>query len=377
MGANGGVDTSATDLRLDRLTKRFDDHVAVRDMSLQAYSGEFISFLGPSGCGKTTTLSMIAGFQTASAGEIYIRSRRVDRLPPERRNAGMVFQDYALFPHMSVAENVGFGLRMRRLGKGEIRARVAEALATVRMSSFAERRPTQLSGGQKQRVALARALVIKPDVLLLDEPFGALDRQLREQMQYELKLLQREVGITTIFVTHDQEEALLLSSRIAVMHEGAIEQLGTPAEIYSTPETIFVAQFIGKSNFIDGKIVSLANNSVTLDMPIGRIPISLDSSGIGVGDCVSCMVRPEQVRIVGGEPGLKDDVRATARIDQIGYHGSSSQILLRLPGGSQFTSFQSQRDMARLIDTAIVGGSVEIAWPKAAMTPFIKGRRCR
>ena len=365
-----------SDLSLDGVTKQYNDTVAVREMSFEARPGEFVSFLGPSGCGKTTTLSMIAGFQSVSTGMIHIRGRRVDGLPPEKRNTGMVFQDYALFPHMSVGENVSFGLRMRHVPKDEIRRRVDAALALVRMSSFADRRPSQLSGGQKQRVALARALVIQPDVLLLDEPFGALDRQLREQMQFELRTLQQSVGITTVFVTHDQEEALLLSSRIAVMNQGAIEQIGVPTEIYEAPATIFVAKFIGKSNFITGTVVSATGGGTSIDTAIGRITLPSPKQGAVVaGQSIECMVRPEKVRIVRPGATLDGEIHARGVVQQMAYHGASTEVILRLAGDVEFAILQSNRDMALVADIVSVGKEVDVAWPRAAMLLFINGRR--
>jgi putative spermidine/putrescine transport system ATP-binding protein len=366
---------AASDLTLDRVTKAFKDTVAVRDVSFEAKSGEFISFLGPSGCGKTTTLSMIAGFQDVSSGAISIRGRRVDGLPPEKRNTGMVFQDYALFPHMSVAENVSFGLRMRYVPKIEIQERVKKALSLVRMSGFAERQPSQLSGGQKQRVALARALVIEPDVLLLDEPFNALDRQLREQMQFELKSLQQSIGITTVFVTHDQEEALLLSSRIAVMNQGEIQQIGTPSEIYEAPATTFVAQFIGKSNFIKGDVAATTSADVCIDTPAGRITALPQGVLLRERQTVECMVRPEKIQLL--KPGIASDGECRLRgvVRQIAYHGASTQVILTLPGDIEFVTSQSSQ--SALAEIAAVGSSVDVTWPDRAVTLFIDGKRCQ
>ncbi len=241
---HGGVE-------LTSVTKRFGDTTAVDDLTLSVESGEFFSMLGPSGSGKTTVLRLIAGFEDVTSGSITIAGADVTRAAPFDRTVNTVFQDYALFPHMSIADNVGYGLRVRKVPKAEQAERVATALAQVRLSHLADRLPHQLSGGQRQRIALARALILQPRVLLLDEPLGALDKQLREQMQIELKQIQREVGITFIFVTHDQEEALTLSDRIAVFNNGRVEQVGTPREVYEYPQTAFVASFLGLSNLID------------------------------------------------------------------------------------------------------------------------------
>jgi ABC-type Fe3+/spermidine/putrescine transport system ATPase subunit len=246
-------------LRLAGIEKRYGATIAVAGVDLEVRDGEFLTLLGPSGCGKTTTLGLIAGFFPPSAGEIFLRGRPVAGLPPFKRDIGVVFQDYALFPHMTAGENVAFGLRMRGLPKAEIQSRVNEAMGLVQLGGLAERRPLELSGGQRQRVALARALVIRPAVLLLDEPLSNLDLKLREEMRVEIAGLQRRLGITTVFVTHDQGEALVMSDRIAVMNAGRIEQLGSPADVYERPATRFVAQFIGRMNFLrgDGKTVAI------------------------------------------------------------------------------------------------------------------------
>jgi len=246
--------TGEADVVLSRVRKSFGAVVAVDDVSMSIARGSIVSLLGPSGCGKTTTLRLVAGFERPDAGEVAIRGARVNDVPPYRRDFGMVFQSYALFPHLTVADNVGFGLRMRHVPREERRRLVAEALALVKLEGFADRQPRQLSGGQQQRVALARAIVFKPAVLLLDEPLGALDKMLREEMQVELRQLQQRLAITTVFVTHDQEEALTLSDRVAVMRGGRIEQVGAPREIYERPATEFVAGFLGASNFLDAEV---------------------------------------------------------------------------------------------------------------------------
>ncbi|MBV8167975.1 MAG: spermidine/putrescine ABC transporter ATP-binding protein, partial [Alphaproteobacteria bacterium] len=252
-------------IRLERVTKVYDNGVtAVDAVSLTIREGEFFSLLGPSGCGKTTSLRMIAGFEEPTDGQLFIRGRDVTDVPPHRRDTGMVFQNYALFPHRSVFENVAFGLKMRKVGRAEIDRRVGEALALVELTGLEARRPAQLSGGQQQRVALARAIVIEPTVLLCDEPLGALDKRLRQTMQFELKRLQRKIAVTLVYVTHDQEEALTMSDRIAVMNHGRIEQLGTPFEIYNHPATRFVSDFIGDSNLFEVAVDAPANGTLRL-----------------------------------------------------------------------------------------------------------------
>ena len=243
------------DVQLRALTKQYDETLAVDAIDASINAGEFFSLLGPSGCGKTTTLRMIAGFVRPTSGEILLDGSDVAQVPPHRRNVHTVFQNYALFPHLNVFDNIAFGLRRQKVAKGEVRQRVEEALELVELGGMAARRPQQLSGGQQQRVALARALVLRPAVLLLDEPLGALDAKIRKQLRLELKALQEEVGITFVFVTHDQEEALSMSDRVAVMSAGCIEQIGTPAEVYESPATVFVADFLGVSNLMDAEAV--------------------------------------------------------------------------------------------------------------------------
>jgi putative spermidine/putrescine transport system ATP-binding protein len=303
---------AAGDVRLVGVTKRFGSVLAVDDVTLEVGSGEFFALLGPSGSGKTTCLRMIAGFEQPTAGRVEIAGRDVTRVAPFDRETNTVFQDYALFPHMTVEQNVGYGLMVKGVGKAERRHRVEAALDTVRLAGFGTRKPAQLSGGQRQRVALARALVNQPRVLLLDEPLGALDRKLREQMQIELKQLQREVGITFLFVTHDQDEALTMSDRIAVFHDGKLEQVGTPDEVYERPATPFVADFIGTSNMIDGAAaVALFGTEGTFSL------------------------RPERIRLLPGEesPGAGEQV-ATGRLVDVVYAGATVRRVVALDAGA-------------------------------------------
>jgi putative spermidine/putrescine transport system ATP-binding protein len=288
----------AADVRLQAVEKSFDGTTrAVDGIDLTIAPGEFFALLGPSGCGKTTTLRMIAGFEEPDAGRILIAGDDVTHMPAHRRDLGMIFQSYALFPHRTVAENVAFGLRMRGLGRDEISTRVTQALRQVALDGYQDRRPAQLSGGQQQRVALARAIVIRPRVFLCDEPLAALDRKLRQSMQLELKGLQQQLGVTTIFVTHDQEEAMTISDRIAVMNAGKIEQIGNPADIYNRPRTRFVADFIGEINLFEGewRDGGFASNGITLPAP----------SGQGRG---TIAIRPERVRLADPQAALKGRV---------------------------------------------------------------------
>ncbi len=333
---------AATDVavRLDGITKRFGHVTALHEVSLEVRRGELMTLLGPSGCGKTTLLHVVAGFLTPDTGEVAIEGERVTDLPTYRRQIGITFQNYALFPHMSVASNVGYGLRMRRIARDEIARRVEEALALVKLAGLEDRRPRQLSGGQQQRVALARALVIRPRVLLLDEPFSALDRNLRSAMQVEVKEILRKIGVTTIFVTHDQSEALSLSDRIAVIREGRISQVGTPDEIYRRPNDRFVASFVGDVNVlrarlerIDGATATIALGSARVSVPAGRL------AGLAPGAMVDLFVRPEDLR-TAEEAAAALAGTVAARVYQGGHvdlyieapEAASGRVLLRLPG---------------------------------------------
>jgi len=284
-------------ISLEGVSKRFDKVEAVREVSFDIREGEFITLLGPSGCGKTTTLRMIAGFEQPDAGRILLRGADVTGVPPNRRSVNMVFQHYALFPHMSIFDNVAFGLKLKKVPKEEQRERVLEMLGVVGLQGMERRRPHQLSGGQQQRVALARSLVNRPAALLLDEPLGALDLKLRKQMQLELKRIQSELGTTFVYVTHDQEEALAMSDRIAVMNEGLVEQIGSPREIYARPATAFVADFVGSLNALDFRVDEVENGLATMRVAEGqRIVVSL-APGAQAGAQLKVAVRPERIRI--------------------------------------------------------------------------------
>jgi spermidine/putrescine ABC transporter ATP-binding subunit len=332
--------TGSIAVHLDGVTKRFGKIAALDDVSLLVRRGELMTLLGPSGCGKTTLLNLVAGFLMPDSGEIAIDGRRITNVPAYRRDIGIMFQSYALFPHMNVAANVGYGLRMRRTAKPEIARRVAEALALIKLEGLDDRKPRQLSGGQQQRVALARALVIRPKVLLLDEPFSALDRNLRASMQVELKEIQRKLGVTTIFVTHDQSEALSLSDRIAVIAEGRIHQLGTPDEIYRRPVDRFVASFVGDVNVlrvrlerIDGAIATVALGAARVRVPARPL------QGAAPGAIVDLFIRPEDLRVaVSGAVAATHGIVA-AQIYQGGHvdlyvdlpEAASGRVLLRVP----------------------------------------------
>ncbi|EYT61434.1 ABC transporter ATP-binding protein [Microbacterium sp. UCD-TDU] len=317
-------------VRIDGVTKRYGAATAVDDLSLDVQPGEFLSLLGPSGCGKTTTLRMIAGFEFPDAGDILISGRSVLNLPPYRREVNTVFQAYALFPHLTVAENVAYGLQQRRVPKAEQRERVSEALDMVQLRAFADRKPTQLSGGQQQRIALSRALINRPSVLLLDEPLAALDRQLREEMQLELKLLQARLGTTFVFVTHDQAEALSMSDRIAVMRAGRIEQLDAPAAIYAEPASAYVASFIGQQNFVHGTVRADGN---AVDTAIGAISGRWGGERVAAGQPAVAAIRPEHIRLEQGE-----GAGVPGRVLGVSHLGETLQVAVRIGEDATFLS---------------------------------------
>jgi len=319
--------TAQPAIELVDATKRYGDAVALDGVSLRIMPGEFFCLLGPSGCGKTTTLNLIGGFVPLSSGELRIEGRRVTDLPPHKRNVNTVFQNYALFPHMTVAENVGFGLRMAGVKGDRARSRVGDALALVGLTAFGDRYPGQLSGGQQQRVALARALVREPAVLLLDEPLGALDLKLRKQMQLELSRIHRQVGTTFVFVTHDQEEALSLATRIAVMSDGRVIQEGTPREVYYRPVDRFVADFIGESNFVAGRTTS-DDGRGSIAVPGGRLPMA---DG-GLDGEVDVMVRPESVR-VSAAPPPDGSAALRGRVVGVSFLGSYTRVTVETAAG--------------------------------------------
>jgi spermidine/putrescine transport system ATP-binding protein len=341
-------------IQLENVSKRFQKLTAVNNLTLQIRQGEFFSILGPSGCGKTTTLRLIAGFEQPDEGEIYLEGNPVADVPPYHRNVNTVFQSYALFEHLSVWDNVAFGLRRRHVPDAEIRRRVGEVLELVRLKAKASARPHQLSGGQQQRVALARALVNLPAVLLLDEPLGALDLQLRKQMQIELKQIQRKVGITFVYVTHDQEEALTMSDRIAVMSDGVLQQCGTPEQVYERPANAFVAGFIGISNLIAGQVegsgVRLAGGQL--------VPAQLDA-GHHPGDAVFVSVRPEKLLLGAAANGL---VSVDGAIVESQYLGTATHYVVDLGAGARLVAIERNVDTARTGGRLAAGTAVKLSW---------------
>ncbi len=347
------------------VTKRFGDFVAVDGLNLSFGSGEFFTLLGPSGCGKTTTLRMIAGFERPSEGEIRIEGTDVAEEPPHRRPTNTVFQSYALFPHLSVEDNVGFGLRRKHIAKSEIAERVAAELQRVGLAAEAKRRPAQLSGGMQQRVALARALVNLPKVLLLDEPLGALDLKLRKGLQVELKRIQREVGITFVYVTHDQEEALTMSDRIAVMNRGRVEQVGTPEEVYEQPATTFVAGFIGVSNLMPATVASAGE--VKLDQ---GPTVQAGTDGLNTGERCHAVVRPEKLRVatIGREEvGSNGLPRVEGVVESSLYLGTSTQIAVDLGDDVRMTVLIPNTDEEERQRLPGGGARVELSWEPGHM----------
>lgn len=332
--------TKTNIIELRGVTKHFQDHQVLQQIDLSVKSGEFLTLLGPSGCGKTTLLRLLSGFDTPTEGKIFIAGNDVSGLPPHLRQVNTVFQSYALFPHMTVFENIAFGLRCKGIkNEEEIFSRVEEALEMVKLLKYAQRKPHQLSGGQQQRVAIARAVVNKPLVLLLDEPLSSLDYRLRKVMQIELKELQRRLGITFIFVTHDQEEALSMSDRVAVMNEGIIEQIGTPREVYEEPQTVYVADFIGEANIFTTEILAVENSHLTV-MIEGKERVLSNRKGFVLGQKVSIVVRPEDLQ-VWGQSEVDDTSRMfPAVVDQVIYKGSTVDLMLRLPNNTMLAATQ-------------------------------------
>jgi spermidine/putrescine transport system ATP-binding protein len=353
MDAHG--ETSSVELR--SVTKRFEGLVAVDDLSLELARGEFFTLLGPSGCGKTTTLRMIAGFERPTAGEIRIEGEDVAQLPPHKRPTNTVFQSYALFPHLSVEDNVGFGLKRKKEPKEEIKQRVAAELERVGLAAEGNRRPSMLSGGMQQRVALARALVNLPKVLLLDEPLGALDLKLRKGLQVELKRIQRDVGITFVYVTHDQEEALTMSDRIAVMNRGRVEQIAVPEEVYNRPATTFVAGFIGVSNLMPATVTG--PQEVKLDQ--GQT-IAAPTDGFSRGERCHAVVRPEKLRVELTEGGGGAGTRVEGIVESSLYLGTATQIAVDLGEGVRMTVLVPNTDEAARQRLAGGGARVALSW---------------
>lgn len=349
------------------VSKNFGDFAAVRNLDLSVEKSEFFTLLGPSGCGKTTTLRMVAGFEQPTSGQILLDNVDIAGLPPFRRPTNTVFQSYALFPHLSIEENIAFGLKRKRVDRSEIKRRVSEELDRVGLSAEAKRRPAQLSGGQQQRVALARALVNLPTVLLLDEPLGALDLKLRKGLQLELKRIQREVGITFIYVTHDQEEALTMSDRIAIMDRGNVEQVGAPRDVYERPATTFVAGFIGVSNLMPGEIVSIGKDGVDVRLESGPT-VRVDSEGFSLGQRCHGVVRPEKLSIVTpGEQVVEGRPLVKGKVASSVYLGTSTQVIVELTDGIRVTVLvpNTEEDTSAKLPGA--GSDVGICWDSQHM----------
>ena len=322
-------------VKFDKVDKSYDGKIlVVKDLNLDIAEGEFITMLGPSGSGKTTCLMMLAGFETPTNGEIYLDGNPISNIPPHKRGIGMVFQNYALFPHMTVFENLAFPLKVRKISKDEIEKKVEKALSMVSLSGFDSRMPAQLSGGQQQRVAVARALVFDPAVVLMDEPLGALDKNLREQMQYEIKHIHDRIGITVVYVTHDQSEALTMSNRIAVFNDGVVQQLSTPDILYEKPENSFVAQFIGENNRMTGTIKSMENNYCSVELENGAGTVNALKVNVGnVGEKTQLSVRPERVSL--GSEGNGENV-FTGKVEELIYLGDHIRVRLDVCGNNEF-----------------------------------------
>ena len=372
----GSPDSPAPVVTFQQVWKRFGDIVAARDLNLDVHEGEFLSFLGPSGCGKTTMLRMIAGFEQPSEGEVYLKGRRINGVPAYKRPVNMVFQHYALFPHLDIERNVAYGLKQAspKLSPAVIDERVDEALALVRLDGYQQRRIWELSGGQQQRVALARALVNKPEVLLLDEPLAALDRKLRREMQIELQNLQRNVGITFVLVTHDQEEALSMSDRVCIMREGEIVQVGSPRELYDKPVSRYVADFVGKSNFFDGVVESTSGNRQAIKLDNGlvlQVDLPADGEPMASGRQVTISVRPEQIVLSRDASRLPHDAAIVieARIRNRIFLGEHTEYLLHEDGFGEFLALAPRQVEASETPFA-VDEKIYVCWSRAASLPL-------
>ena len=350
-------------IHLAGLTKRFEHFVAVDRLNLDIARGEFISLLGPSGCGKTTTLRMIGGFEDPTEGAIYLDGQDITYDPPYHRNVNTVFQSYALFPHLTVTENIAFGLKRKKVDKKEITARVGQLAEMVGLAELVQRKPRELSGGQQQRVALARALVNQPKVLLLDEPLSALDVKLRKQMQLELKRIQREVGVTFIFVTHDQEEAMTMSDRVAVMSQGHLEQVGSPDVVYNQPATEFVATFLGAANLLKGKVIEAGADSWIVELGGGE-KVSAKPSPRGHSSEITFGVRPEKIHLVSATEARDASSNMIAgTVAQVVFFGVASQYLIALADGTEVAVYQQNTSRTQSFST---GERVGVVWDTEA-----------
>lgn len=354
-------------ITFDAVRKSYDGlNYVVRGLELQVAEGEFLTLLGPSGSGKTTTLMMLAGFEEPTEGTISLAGQRIDSVPPHRRNIGMVFQNYALFPHMTVGENVAFPLRMRGVVKAEVATRVRRALDMVRMEGFEGRRPNELSGGQQQRIALARALVFEPKLVLMDEPLGALDKQLREHMQIEIKHLHQRLGINVVYVTHDQSEALTMSDRVGVFSDGILQQIASPSELYEAPANMFVATFVGENNTISGEVVGVEASVARVRTADGSVIAALAAEQLQTGARVVVVLRPERIALL--EQGEAHN-RFTARVEEVIYHGDHVRLRVSLFGAD---NIQIKVPAANVTRSLAVGSDIPIGWRSNECRALVK-----
>ncbi len=359
------MNASTPYLKIDRVAKHFGSVIAVEEVSIDITSGEFFSLLGASGCGKTTLLRLLAGFESPTHGEIYIDGAPMSQVPPHKRPTNMVFQSYAIFPHLNVRKNLAYGLRYDKVEKSEVDRRIDEALEMVQLGGYGERKSNELSGGQRQRVALARALIKRPKVLLLDEPLGALDKKLREEMQLELRALQEALGITFIFVTHDQEEALTLSDRVAVMARGQVLQMASPKDLYNNPVSIEVADFIGQMNFMDATVIETKNGMAVLDTEgLGQVTAKTSKSFVQNGRPVVVAIRPEQLRLETaapeGRPGIQGKMKTTS------YLGDRSHLYVSVPNRERPLAISAQEGLMPS-GSSQRGGDIFVTWPEEAV----------
>jgi putative spermidine/putrescine transport system ATP-binding protein len=349
--------SSKSFVKFDKVDKSYDGKVlVVKDLNLDINEGEFITMLGPSGSGKTTCLMMLAGFETPTNGEIYLDSKPISRIPPHKRGIGMVFQNYALFPHLTVYENLAFPLKVRKLSKSDIDKKVDKALSMVSLSGFEKRMPNQLSGGQQQRVAVARSLVFDPQLVLMDEPLGALDKNLRESMQYEIKHIHESIGVTVVYVTHDQSEALTMSSRIAVFNDGKVQQLSTPDKLYEEPVNSFVAEFIGENNTFAGEVTDISGGKCKVKLDTGGEIISNPISVKSKGEKTKVSLRPERAII---DPEEKMDNKHKGKIEEVIYHGDHARVRLNLLGNKEFI-LKVPNSSARM--DIKLGNEINVGW---------------
>jgi putative spermidine/putrescine transport system ATP-binding protein len=358
MALASGATSGATHVRFKDVQKSYDGKtLVVKALDLDIAKGEFLTMLGPSGSGKTTSLMMLAGFETATNGEIFLNGTPINNVPPNKRGIGMVFQNYALFPHMTVGENLAFPLEVRKIPKSDIAAKVRRALEMVSLSKFIDRKPAQLSGGQQQRVAVARALVFEPELVLMDEPLGALDKQLREQMQYEIKHLADSLGVTVVYVTHDQSEALTMSDRIAVFNDGVIQQLSSPADLYEAPMNSFVAQFIGENNRLNGRLKGEANGSCRVELAGGTMVEALAVNARGDGVATTLSIRPERIEVNPTAPEIGNRVQATVK--ELIYLGDHIRAFCKVGDNEEFVVKAQNRDGAMSL---VQGQTVTLGW---------------